>query len=526
MSRPQTLRTLLCATIAASACAGWVIWYALQATVLTIGVAPRDGTEPELIRAYADALEAARETVRLKIVAFDDVRESAAALQDGRVDLAVVRPDVLLPTNGLTLAILRDQAMIVAAPGQAGIDGFPRLAGKRLGIAAHRDADLGLLGNLLAYHGLALETAAAGGPVLAGTVRLLPIDPEAVAQAFKEKRIDAVVSIIAPSAPKALALVGAVRSVSRDRKVAFVAVKDDEALIERFPNLQAVTIPGGLFGGDPKLPADDVDTIGTSYRLMARATMSRVLAAEVTQQFFEKRTAAARATVAAEYVIAPAYDTTAAATSARIPIHPGAIDYYEREQHGFVERNGDALYLLVALAGGLVSALAWIRRRLTGLRRERIDEIVDRLLAIADEARTLDDVAATDVLRAEVDRLAVDAVRCVRQRDMTNCTTSAVILAIETARKTTSDRRRPCIAEHASCGCSRNKPTQRAGGDRPGGRSEEQVVHGNPNLEGDVGHLCRRGEHDMEAADWDRSVETGNATQALLEPGLNERMPR
>ena len=47
-----------------------------------------------------------------------------------------------------------------------------------------------------------------------------------------------------------------------------------------------------------------------------------------------------------------------AATSARIPIHPGAIDYYERDQHGFIERYGDTLYLLGALAEQLRQALA------------------------------------------------------------------------------------------------------------------------------------------------------------------------
>ena len=35
-----------------------------------------------------------------RILFFEDVRENAAALQDGRADLAVVRPDVLLPIRG------------------------------------------------------------------------------------------------------------------------------------------------------------------------------------------------------------------------------------------------------------------------------------------------------------------------------------------------------------------------------------------------------------------------------------------
>ncbi len=438
LMRRETL--LLAATLAIGASVG-IAWYLLQATVLTIAVAPRDGTEPELIKAYAEALDAGHETIRLKIVSFDDVRESAAALQDGRADLAVVRPDVLLPTNGLTLAILRDQAMVIASPAQSGIKSFPKLAGKRLGIAAHRDADFSLLNNILSYHGLAVETEAAGGPVREGAVRLVRIDQDAVAAAFRDKRIDAFVSIIAPSAPKALALVGAVRSVARNGKVEFVAVEDDGAIIERFPRLQAVTIPGGLFAGDPKLPADDVKTVGASYRLMARASLSRVIAADVTQQLFEKRTAAAAKTDAAEYVQGPAYDTTAAATSARIPIHPGAIDYYEREQHGFVDRYGDTLYLLGALAGGLFSALAWLRQRLSSLRRERIDEIIDRLLEVTEQARTLTDPAAIAALNVEVDRLATEAVRYAREREPDDRTMTAVSIAIDTAKATIADCR-------------------------------------------------------------------------------------
>ncbi|MCJ2014239.1 TAXI family TRAP transporter solute-binding subunit [Methylobacterium sp. J-076] len=420
---------------------GAAVWYLLRPTTLTIAVAPKDGTEPGLIKAYSDAIAASGEGIRLKILPFDDVRESAAALQDGRADLAVVRPDVLLPTNGLTLAILRDQAMIVASPEPSGIKTFAKLGGKRLGIGAQKDADYWLLKNLLSYHGLTLETAPAAGPVAAGAVQLVPVDEGAVAGAFKDKRIDAFLSIIAPSAPKALALVAAVRSVARDGKVEFVAVEDDDAIIERFPKLQAVTIPGGLFAGRPKLPADDVKTVGASYRLMARSTLNRVVAADFTQQLFEKRTAAAQQTDAAEYVLAPAYDTTVAATSARIPIHPGAIDYYEREQHGFVERYGDTLYLLGALAGGLVSMLAWVRQRLTSLRRERIDDVMDRLLEITGQARSLTDPAAIEALTIEVDGLATDVVRFAREREPDSRTMSAVSIAIDTARATIHDCR-------------------------------------------------------------------------------------
>jgi TRAP-type uncharacterized transport system substrate-binding protein len=439
--RRETFAALI--VVALAAAIGAALYFS-QATTLTIAVAPRDGTEPALIKAYADALAEDRANIRLKILSFDDVRESAAALQDGQADLAVVRPDVLLPKNGLTLAILRDQAMLIVSPEGSGITGFPKLAGKRLGIAAHRSADFWLLKNILAYYALTLEGPEATLPstaVSGTTVRLVAIDGTDAAAAIRDKRIDAFVSIIAASAPKARQLVESVRGIGRSGKVELVDVPDSDAVIERFPRLQAVTVPAGLFGGRPKLPAEDVKTVGASYRLMARTSLSRAVAADVTQHLFELRTAAAEQTDAAEYIQAPAYETTVAATSARIPIHPGAIDYFEREQHGFVERYGDTLYLLAALAGGLASAVAWLRQRLASLRRERIDEVTDRLLEITDQARSLKDPDAIAALSVEIDKLAIEVVRDIRRRELDSRTMAAVSIAIETARATVADCR-------------------------------------------------------------------------------------
>ncbi|TNC14819.1 C4-dicarboxylate ABC transporter substrate-binding protein [Methylobacterium terricola] len=435
--RPERifLVTSLVLTVAAA-----VALYLLQATTLTIAVAPRDGTEPALMRAYAEALKSTNKGVRLKILPFDDVRESAKALEQGKADLAVVRPDVDLPANGLTLAILRDQAMLIASPAPSGITTFPGLARKRLGIVAHRDADLWLLKSLMGYYGLTLQEGGTG-PIAAGQVRLVPLAEDDLPQAFANKRIDAVVAVIAPAAPMALRLVSTVLAASKTRKAEFVGVDDGPAIIERLPRLQAVTVPAGLFGGSPKVPAEEVKTVGASYRLMARASMSRTVAADVTQHLFELRSRLSDATPAADYVAAPAYETTAEATSARLPIHPGAIDYYEREQQGFIERYGDWIYLLAVLGGGFGSALAWLRQRLRRLRRERIDVVMDRLLEILAEARQADP-AGLDALTGEVDTLAADVVRYTRERETDTRTMAAVMIAIETARSTIADCRR------------------------------------------------------------------------------------
>ncbi|MDP4006238.1 TAXI family TRAP transporter solute-binding subunit [Methylobacterium sp. NEAU K] len=416
----------------AAAAAYWVS----RATVLTVAVAPSDGTEPALIQAYADALAKRHKEIRLRILPFDDVRDSAEALRDGKADLAVVRPDVELPDNGLTLAILRDQAMIIASPGTSGIDRFPDLDRKRLAILAHRDADEALIRSMLAHYGLTLLGKDIEGPLPPRHVALVEVAEADLATAFARKRVDAVVAVIAPTAPAALRIVETVQAAGRTRKIAFVDVENAEAIVARMPRLQVVSMPAETFGGSPKVPEAEVRTVGASYRLMARSSLSRAVAADVTQHLFELRSFMANVTPAADYVQAPAYESTAGATSARLPIHPGAVDYFEREQQSFVERYETWIYLVAFLGGGIGSAVAWVGQRLSRLRRERVEEATDRLLAIRQEAQETDDGGRLAALAREIDDLAGDIAKHALERPTEARTMSAAAIAIDAARST------------------------------------------------------------------------------------------
>ncbi|RVU14383.1 TAXI family TRAP transporter solute-binding subunit [Methylobacterium oryzihabitans] len=431
--RPEIVFLALAILLGGAAAAAY---WATRATVLTVAVAPRDGTEPALIQAYADALARRHKEIRLRILPFDDVRDSAAALRDGVADLAVVRPDVDLPDNGLTLAILRDQAMIIASPETSGIGRFADLDRKRLAILAHRDADEALIRAMLGHYGLTLTDKDVDGPLPPRHVALIGVEETELAAAFARRRVDAVVAVTAPTAATAQRIVGIVQAASRSRRVSFVDVENAEAIVARMPRLQVVTMPAETFGGSPKVPQDEVRTVGASYRLMARSSLSRPVAADVTQHLFELRSGMANATPAADYMQAPAYDSTAGATSARLPIHPGAVDYFEREQQGFVERYETWIYLVAFLGGGIGSGFAWIGQRLSRLRRERVEEATDRLLQIRHEAQETADPARLDALAREIDDLAGDIARHALERPTQARTMSAAAIAIDAARST------------------------------------------------------------------------------------------
>ncbi|MFG5118907.1 TAXI family TRAP transporter solute-binding subunit [Methylorubrum sp. POS3] len=442
-----------------AAVAGLVVTLS-RPTVLAVAVGPRDGAEAALIEAYAKALVRNHEDVRLQVTAHDDVRDSAVALQKNHADLAVVRPDVLLPDNGLTLAILHDEALVVAAPEAAEIESFSDLSTRRLGVVVRHDADLSFVTNLLDFYDFKRAgeaELAAAEPLAAGRVGLVPLKATEVTQALETKRVDAVAVIASPTAKATLGMLRAVEAASPDRKIALVGVPDGKAITQRLPELQTVTLSAGTFGGRPKRPEEDVETVGVSYRLMARGAVSRVAVASVVQHLFEWRSRLAAVAPIANAMKAPDYDTTVTATSARLPNHPGAVDYFEREQQTFLDRYEDWIYLFAFFGGTLGSGVAWLGQRLARKRRERIDVVLDRLLDILAEAREARTVEVLDALTRETDSLISDVVRQARERAIDSRMISALILAIDAVNGALDDGRRMLDPASAAVGGARSR---------------------------------------------------------------------
>jgi TRAP transporter TAXI family solute receptor len=411
---------------------GVAIYFLTGPTRLTVAVGPPDSAEARLIEAFGNSLQEQRATIRLRIVPADHLRGSAEALQGKSVDLAVVRPDVSLPVNGSSMAILREEAAIIAAPLASKIEDVGGLDKKRLGLIARHEADRPFFEAILAHYDLKPPA-----------VTIVPLQEADIGPALTGKKVDAVAFVATPTGAAAEGLIRAVERASGG-KMTIVPIGQADTLSERNPALTSMDIAEGALGGRPKQPAEEVKTVGVSYRLMARADLSRVTVAQATQYLFQMRSRLALATPAAHQMKAIDTDT---ATGAALPIHPGAIDYFAREQLTFMERYGDFLWLAVFSMGGLSSALAWVFQQFARKRRELIDVLLDRLLKILEQARKATNVGALDDLALELDRLVTLAVKYARNRTTNARAMSALILGIDSARAAIADRRRDILDE-------------------------------------------------------------------------------
>ena len=125
---------------------------------LKVAVGPQGSADALLIGAFARRLAHDRTALQLNVRIVAGPAEAAKALQDGAVDLAVIRSDRGAPANGLTVVVLHNDVAVLIAPNGLGVSKPAELSGKRVGIFPPDAANAELLDAVLAEYGIAASS--------------------------------------------------------------------------------------------------------------------------------------------------------------------------------------------------------------------------------------------------------------------------------------------------------------------------------------------------------------------------------
>ena len=399
--------------------------YVTRPARFAVAVGNHGSNEQVLIDAFAAALRDIKSSITIEPVFYGDMAQAAEAFQQGRVPFAVVRPDLVLPNNGLTVAILREEALIIASPASRKIADVAGLKGKRLALVDMNAGDQSLLLRVLSSYDLTDKEIRFSKMTAAQTPALA-------------KQVDAIAFVAAPVSSEAGQLI---RNYARAAggEINIIPIDEAEALSLRFPVFTEMKIPAGAFGGRPKKPAEELTTIGVSYRLMASTRTDRGPVSEVTANLFRLRSRISAATATINLLKPP---DTESATSAALPVHPGAVDYLNREQLTFMDRWGDWLWLGLFAGGALTSVFAWISQLFARKKREAVDEVLERLSSLLARARKSETQEELADLTLQLDDVVRQAIRFTR-RGLTNMSVmSALMMAIDSTRSAIGDRGR------------------------------------------------------------------------------------
>ena len=423
MRRPLVILGLGLLSVALLMMAGATVWYERPAK-LTIAISSSDTDDFALFGAAEKLMRFGRSGVRLSVKPVESAAAAAAAVDGGRADLAVIRTDVAIPSHAQTVIILHRDAALIAAPGGSDVDTIADLAGHTIGIVHLGPGNQELL-----------ETALAQYDIAPDAVKIVSLAPESVTEALKSKRVDAVMAVDVLSSSHLRDLVKAVAAAGEGAPV-LIPVEEAEAIAQRSPAYEKVSVLHGAFGGTPPRPAEDYDTLAITHRLVANETVAVDTVTELTRFLLSEKQQIAALVPIAQKMEAPSTDK-----DAPMAVHAGAAAYIDDDEQTFFDKYSDMIYLGAMLLGVLASGATAVLGRINSRRTASVEESVRRLVEILGLARSAGSGTALDALQSEADELLAAALGVASSTGGDDGRLAIFGLALDQVRAAVRDRR-------------------------------------------------------------------------------------
>ncbi len=376
--------------------------------------------------------------LRFRLILTADARSAAKAMEARTVDLAVVRSDIAMPTNGETALILSHQYAVIAAPPGKDYANIADLKGKHIAVVATEvsgDGNEKLLDTIEAQYSLPRDS-----------LIKRPADVEQLPKLLAAGEVDAVLAFGRFDSPQLEEIVRILsHSVSPPQAPVFVPIVEADAIAKKSPGFEATEILRGAFGGTPSRPAENVTTIGATMRLVARDDLANSTVGDVTRLVLANRVAAATVTPVANHIEAPETDKGQV-----LPTHPGAAAFLDGEEQTFLDRYSDYIYIGAMIGSVLLSGVATLASRITVQGYARFDLLMEQALVILKAGREASDLPKLARLELEIDDILTRSLAAAHMPKLDGHQLAALTLAIQQARLAIADRRAEILGRSSS----------------------------------------------------------------------------
>jgi TRAP transporter TAXI family solute receptor len=409
-----------------------LLFFSWRPATLRIAVGPAGSDDVKVIQDIAQGFARERHYVRLQVVITPDAAESAAALGRHQVDLAVVRADIGVSPDALSVAIFRKNLVVLWLPdggtakGQkkaAAIAKVADLTGRKVGVIGKTPANVDLLNIILAESGVAPEK-----------VEVVQFGTNELADAFRKQKVDAFMTVGPVDSKITADAIAATTKASSSPT--FLPVDAAEIVARKHPVYESTEISAGALGANPARPDDDVKTIGVNHLIVARKALSEMTVTAFTKQLFAIRHSEQKDYPGVANIQVPDTDKAAA-----IPAHPGAAAYIDGNERGFLDRYGDLMWFGLMIFSGAASLGAWLRSYMRRDQRIHNSGLRNRLVDMIAAARESGSVTELDLMQKESDDILRDTLNCFEHGAVAEDTLSAFNIALDQFHNAVADRK-------------------------------------------------------------------------------------
>ena len=422
--RRSMVLAVVCGALALLSLAIAGLFFIERPTIIRVAIPITSTGDRDLLAAASKVVRHGRQPIRFKIVTTPDGQSAAQSLDDGKVDMAVVRSDGALPANGQTVVILHRDAAVLVAPGSSDLKTVADLAGHTVGIVERSRSNEGLLSTILEESEVSVDS-----------VKTVSLPVEGVGQAVKTKAVDAILAVGIVSDSR---MQDTVRAVARadEAPPVFIEVEEADAIAQRSPAYEKTSIVKGAFKGKPPRPDDDTDTVSVTHRLLASSALSQTVVADVTRFFLSERSALVAADPMARAIEEPSTEKGAA-----LPAHAGSAAYIDNEEQSFLDQYSDIFYLGAMMIGVFASGATAIFGRLNAQGVRAVDQLTARLVEILKLVRFAPSLELVTGLETETDEIVAAALEDKTARNLDERRLGALALALDQVREAIRDRR-------------------------------------------------------------------------------------
>jgi TRAP transporter TAXI family solute receptor len=406
-----------------------LLFFSWRPATLRIAVGPPGSEDVKVIQEIAQAFTRERHYVRLRVMVTADAAESAAVIGRHEADLAVVRADVNLPADALSVAIFRKNLVVIWLPSGGGskkkeaITKIANLSGRKIGVIGKTPANVDLLKIILTESGVSPDK-----------VEIVQFATTELGDALRSQKVDALMAV-GPIDSKITA--DAIAATTKaNSTVTFLPIDAAEIIARKHPIYESAEIAAGALGATPARPDDDVTTIGVNHLIVARKTLSELTVTAFTKQLFAIRHSLQSDFPGMANIQVPDTDKAAA-----IPAHPGAAAYIDGNERTFLDRYGDYMWFGLMILSGLASGAAWLRSYMR--RDERIHNAAlrNRLLDMIVAVRESGSLTELDLMQKEADDILRDTLNCFEDGAVAEDTLSAFNIALDQFHNAVEDRK-------------------------------------------------------------------------------------
>jgi TRAP-type uncharacterized transport system substrate-binding protein len=359
-----------------------VRYYLHSVRPLRVAAGPAGTVEYRFADKFADLVATNTTDLRLSIITDETPAAATSRFARGGADLGFVRTDQKIPGAARALALIEHFAFLLVVPKGSKVGNVGDLRGKKVAFVTSEGGAEALFRSILNASQVEADRI---------TLQLLPGDTP-IDGLFARDQFQAAIVFASLSA-----LAGTKR-FDRQTKIEVKAIEGSKALERKVAGTTTETIEAGLLSTNPKIPDEDVETVGVQEFMTIRRRLSSTIVAELAGVLLENKNALAIDNKFATRIEPPDTDK-----DAFIVAHQGVSEYTDNEVKSFLERYSDIFYIGTSVAGILGSLSAAIYAAVTRVKPLEPAEYADQVLEINDRVAMANTGVELDEAEKELD---------------------------------------------------------------------------------------------------------------------------